>query len=413
MNMRPPFRNLLLSLVGATTWAAWSQAAAAAPNDIFTKCSVQIGGVSVIPRGKFQALADNLADSEFAEHDPQCKGKKANPEGVALSQKKRERAAARVAQDLRDASAGRANMPGASPGSIPADVARTEFGMDKPAPLPFLFRDAYSIYSLLSPPPPRERATGTQISYTRDKLAHNDIVSAKGAIIGWDVISIKSDSDNPLAGAGFTRMLLAPGIEFDQTRNRANSKKDNDYLAFKFIGELEKETAGSLFPLQYFRFSGYWKTDSRGSSQIGGAYAEWEPYNLDLAIGVAPRLFGGPVQFRWSPILHAEIEKVFDSGSLVGVHTGDAYARIGPIVGADMFFAEGPLRRLVLGAQYRYLWTALENGNVKDVRYFQTTASYNLDEAGYTALSVTYRDGVTPGNATRVKEIKSGLTIKY
>lgn len=169
----------------------------------------------------------------------------------------------------------------------------------------------------------------------------------------------------------------------------------------------------SLAPLQFFRVSGYWKTDSRGDSRIVGGSAEWEPINLNAAIGVARRLLDTPVQFRWSPILHVEAEKVLNAGTLTSVTTGDVYARVGPILSADIFFAQGPLENLVFNFQYRYLWNLADSGSAKDIHYFQASAAYNLDSTGNIALSATYRDGVTPGNSTQVKDFKTGLTVKY
>lgn len=208
-------------------------------------------------------------------------------------------------------------------------------------------------------------------------------------------------------------MLWAPGFEFDQTRNRSNKKADTDYLAFQIIGEMEVEQApASLFPLQYFRYGGYWKTDSRGESRIGGAFGEWQPYKLEWAIGVAPKVFGTPMQFRWQPIVRFESEKVVNAGPLTNLQTGDFYTRGGPILRADIFFADGYLRNFVFGVQYRHLWS-FDRGNAdKNIGYFQADATYNLDDAGVFALSATYRDGMLPGNGTRVRDVRGGLTIK-
>jgi hypothetical protein len=384
-------------------------APAVANDDVFAKCSVKDkSGKSVIPKERWQALADNLTDGDFAKFDKECKGKANNREAVALASRARNNARDRVVQDLRTDA-----QVGADPGVLSTDFARRTYGPAPKLKIPFLFRDAYSTYSLLSPPAPRDRATGTQISYTRDYQNSNDIISGKGAVIGWNVMAISTDSDDPPKNFGVTRTLLAPGVEFDQGRNNKNPKLNTDYLAFKAIGEIEREVPGSLFPLQYLRYSGYLKTDSQGASKIAGGYAEWEPYSLDLAIGVAPRLFNSPLQFRWAPILHFEAEKVIDAGLLTNVTRGDVYARGGPIARADIFFSEGILRNLVLSAQYRYFWNTTSLGHSKDVRYFQADAAYNLDDEGIFALSATYRDGISPGNGARVQDIKTGLTVKY
>jgi hypothetical protein len=379
-------------------------------NDLFIKCSTVINGARYIPKERFEALADNLADSDFAEFDPKCLGKKRNPAGVAQAAKKKTRAAQRFAHDMQDVDEQRSAIPGTNRVGVPADVLRKDFGKEKTSAPPFLFRDAYSAYSLLNPPPPKEKATGTQISYTQDYYNHNTVLSGVGAVIGWNVLS---DAANPFASLGVTRTLLAPGFEFDEVRNQADRTKNMDYLGFRVISEIEKETDGGLFPLQYFRASPYWKTDSHGASRIAGAYVEWEPYRLEWAIGVARRLGDTPIQFRWSPVFHVEAERVIDAGALANVHSGDHYFRGGPILEGDIFFADGPLQPFVLTAQYRYLWNASNSGTGYDIRYLQTSLAYNLTPDGNAALSVTYRDGNAPSNNTRVRDLKTGLTIKF
>ena len=384
-----------------------------AKKDIFEKCSVKLDGKLVLTEDKFAALVDNLQDSAFAKYDPDCKGKGKNPQGVEMSLTEKKIAKEAAIHDLKDVANTQSRPPGAKGKVILTDVARARFGPAKKLTLPFLVRDAYSTYSLLNPPAPAERASGAQFAYTHDILNSNDIISAHGAIIGWDVLSYKTPADQA-ASLGFSRIVLAPGFEFDQTRNHADPKKNTDYLGFKFLIEAEKEVPQSPFPLQYFRYSGYLKTDSQGESKIPGMYAEWEPYNLDYAIGVARLIGGGPVQFRWAPILHAEAEKVVDAGSVAGLHTGASYLRAGPIVQANIWFAtDGPLQNLVLGAKYYNLWSLAGGTSGHDVHYFEANAAYNLDSSGIAALSIAYREGDLPGNTTRVRDLKTGLTVKY
>jgi hypothetical protein len=91
--------------------------------------------------------------------DKDCKGKKGNPEAIALlSMKAQKQAAERFVNDLKTVAESCERSSGALPG-IPPDVARKDFGQEKAPTLPILFRDACSAYSLLSAPPPKERAT--------------------------------------------------------------------------------------------------------------------------------------------------------------------------------------------------------------------------------------------------------------
>ena len=387
--------------------ALCTNAWAAADDDVFVKCSEKDPrtGKLIIPERNFKALGLMMVDAKLAKYSKDCKTFLTAAE-QAEAQKPTDRKAGNRVRDLRQMEKipdGNRTVPG-----VAADMARTKFGLDEDNFDPgFYVRDAYAVASLSSPLKARDRADGAQFSYRRDYLTNNDIFAATGAVIYWKDIDLEKDGVAPL---GINRMLFAPGFEFDQQRNRLDPKKDVDYLGFRFIGELRKERA---IPAEIFRYSAYYKTDTHGSSQIWGGFAEWEPIFLSWGIGGGHSVFGGPVMYSLQPTLHAEYEKVVRAGDLTNVASGDQYLRVGPILQANIWFLTGLLENLKFSAQYRYLWGVASTGNDKDRKYFQADAAYNIDKSGNIALGVTYRNGETPGNGTRVQDIKTGLTVKY
>ncbi|MBI2714931.1 MAG: hypothetical protein HYX37_10835 [Rhizobiales bacterium] len=392
------YRAVLSIALVLTSTSAYS-----APDDVIAKCSETKNGRTYIPKERFAALAKNLARPLLAKFDDECKG---------YLTKEQQRRADKGAQDdekgyLQDLK----DMASAGGKEIPAEQARTRLKLEEDNfDLPFLIRDAYHIQSLAALPKARDDAEGASISYTRDNKGSNDIIAATGAIIGWNVLSVDSKKTAMFVPPGFTRSLIAPGVEFDQQRNRADPTKNVDYLGFRFIGELERE--GPIFDLNYLRYSGYLKTDSRSDSKIWGGYLEWQPYRVDWGIGGGQNLFG-PTMLSFTPLLHAEYERVTNAGNVSGLTTGDEYFRAGAILGANMWFRYGLLRNLTLAAQYRYLPNLTNAGHNKDAEYFQATVGYNLTSSGNAAISVKYRDGQTPGNGTTVRDIKTELAVKF
>jgi hypothetical protein len=379
-----------------------SSVAYGAPDDVIQKCSVTKNGRTYIPEEKFAALAKNLAQPMLAKFDDECKGYLNKTQQARATKGARDDEKGYL-QDLKDIRGNRKD--------IPADEARAKLKLEEDEfDLPFLVRDAYHIHSLAALPKARDDAEGASISYTRDMKGSNDLVSATGAIIGWNVLSIDSQKTASYVPTGFSRSLIAPGVEFDQQRNRADSTKNVDYIGFRFIGELERE--GPIFDLNYLRYSGYLKTDSRGDSKIWGGYLEWQPYRVDWGIGGGRNIFG-PAMLSFTPLLHAEFEKVANAGDVPEVVDGDYYFRGGAILGANMWFRYGLLRNFVMAAQYRYLPNLSRSGDDHDRAYFQATAAYNLTQSGNAAISVKYRDGQTPGNGTTVRDIKTAFDVKF
>ncbi len=278
-------------------------------------------------------------------------------------------------------------------------------------PFGFYVRDTYSAYSITNPPSPATHAEGAQVSWTRDVLNHNSLFSAAGALIGYYNTGWNAFLGQPVADVSF-----AGGVELDRTINHKSPKQDADYLGLRAIEEVARVSeAGS----EFFRVSPYLKTDVDGKSDIYGTYFEYQFAN-DYTVAKRIPNYSSPVIFGWTPILHAEVERVGAQGNLTGVKNGDVYARVGPILQANIWFSDVSnnwaskiINNIVLEAQYRYLPNLGDGGGAHDIKYFQFTAAYNLDDSGNTALSIKYRNGDIPGNGTGVRDVKAGFTAKY
>ena len=298
-------------------------------------------------------------------------------------------------------------MPG-----VPTEVVRSEIGIkERKKKYNIIVRDANTIASLEELIDARDRADGASFSYTRDFQNDNALTSLTGAVFGWHEFTVKKENRN--SNFGIDHVRFAPGIEFDQQRNRAQPRKNVDALAFRALGELHQP--GAVFDNLY-RFSGYLKTDSRGFSKIWGGYAEWQPVSNAYGISAGRAIFdNSPMYFSVTPVLHVEAEQVAAAGDLTSVSDGDRYFRAGPIAALNLWFVRGPevLKSLTFSAQYNQLWGVASSGQQKDMRYWLAHGAYNIDPEGHVAINATYRQGDLPGNGQEVRDFKTGLAVKF
>lgn len=272
-------------------------------------------------------------------------------------------------------------------------------------------RDAYSIPSLTRLLAARNSADGASFTYTRDFQNDNELTALTGSVYLLKDIFPKPKDAATIAP--FDRVTWAPGIEFDQQRNRSNPAKNIDYLSPRLLGEIQLpgETVRHIF-----RVGGYYNTDSRGETKVWGGSAQWQPVSNEYHISSGYRISSSsPLALRFDPILHVEAEHVIDAGPLQNINDGDQYFRAGPILQAHFWFVDGPqfLRRVTFGGQYRHLWGAGGSGHQQDMQYWQANVSYNLDDEGHAAIKASYRHGDLPGTGQDVRDFKTGLSVKF
>ncbi len=151
-------RLLYIVLFCASTMianAAWAQ-----DHDIVKSCD--FNGNGIIDENEVDAIARKTTDPILREFDLNCDGVLSRSErAVREDAIRRQRIEVARALRFKIQSQGR---------GVPVEEAKDHLNLSKPTTfaLPFLVRDAYTPYSMLNPPKPRDRAEGAQVSYTRD-----------------------------------------------------------------------------------------------------------------------------------------------------------------------------------------------------------------------------------------------------
>ncbi|WP_137044318.1 hypothetical protein [Pseudolabrys sp. FHR47] len=379
--------------------------------EITQRCSITdpATGKQYIPEKNEWALARLLSDSVLAENTKGCRPEMTDKERLDYKNKLEFEASLKLRdiQRIKQQTKGHTTTPNVATNDIDSGFEiKTQDGTP-----PLIVRDARSVLSVQQLLTAKKSADGASFSYTRDIENDNQITALSGAVYLYKDI-FPQPKDAGITGP-FDRVTWAPGIEFDQQRNRSNPNKNVDYLSPRMVAEfaLPGETVRQLF-----RIAGYYNTDSRGQTKVWGGSLEWQPvsnvHHISSGFRISPSL---PLGFRFDPIAHFEVEKVAAAGPLTNISDGDHYFRAGPILQASFWFLDGPepLRRLTFGGQFRQLWGNAGSGMQKDLRYWQANLAYNLDEAGHAAIKATYRQGDLPGIGQDVRDFKTGLSIKY
>ncbi len=220
----------------------------------------------------------------------------------------------------------RPHQPTPKPGT-PTETVRTALDIaNKDKAPPIVVRDTYGFTSLGALINAKDEPNGASFTYTRDFQKDNILTAFTGSAYGlFDVFPTPDDAAKI---APFSHVIVAPGVEFDQQRNRSNPSKNIDYLGFRMLSEFH--LPGGPF-LHLFRFGGGLKTDSRGEGKVWSAIAEWQPVSNRYGISSGRALFAnGPLFYRFDPVLHLEHEEVVSAGTWDDIANGDRYTRMGP-----------------------------------------------------------------------------------
>ena len=398
---------ILPALMLAFVQSAW----AAKPWELTARCSVQDPktGEFYVPEGNERALARLLVDPVLADNTKGCSDKMTDAERADYEASLKVEAD-RVFKSIQHFK--RSNKSKTTTPNISTQTVERELYIKRDKKSPIIVRDAYGIGSLDALLAAKKTANGASLTYTRDYKSDNELTASTGSVYWLNDIFPKPEDAAKIAP--FDQIRWAIGAEFDQQRNRSEPKKNIDYLSPRVVAEFD--LPGGYF-YHTFRLGGYYNTDSRGFSKIWGGFAEWQPLSVGTGLSSGGPLYkNAPIAFQIDPILHLEAESVVDAGELTKVADGDRYLRAGPLLQAQFWFTDGPdfLQSLTFGAQYRHLWgTSSGSGIQRDLQYWQANVSYNLDKDGHAAIKTTYRQGDLPGTGQDVRDLKTGLSIKY
>lgn len=300
-------------------------------------------------------------------------------------------------------------------GKLTYEEAKAGFGKPEKEgdiELPFLVRDAYTPISVNSRKKLEPQSkVGARIAYSHDYDSRDTTYTMTGALLFPFDLGLAPDKKITERKPTVDELLVIPAVEFNRVTHTQNPNKDVNYLGFHLGAEALLQYY-PIFPTQFARFGGYYKTDFDGDTQIPGVYAEWQPYFLTYGISAPKAIPGTPVNFMITPSLRTEYEHVSRVGNSKGVAQGDDYARGGGILEGQLWFDDGPLERFSLHAKYWKLYD-FRRDQSSERHYFQADLLYSLDPKKHFALDFRFRRGDEPALGIPVHDITAGLSFKY
>jgi hypothetical protein len=253
-------------------------------------------------------------------------------------------------------------------------------------------------------------AEGASINATWDGIEDETSLNIQGILTY--VLLRNTDPTKDIEGhsgylAGYA---LAPWVEVNQVGNVTTDEFTQDKLAFGLAGQLEY-TGGPFFGNQVLTFKPYYQTDRDFEAEIYGGTATWEPYNTSLGIGLGERtiLFHG---LDYTLQVHADVDymDVVNPG-LTGLTAGTEFVWLGGGVKPTFWILPSMFEdRLYAVVHPTWYYDAVSG---EDAFLFNSTLNYNLGEKGFTAISVSYQNGLDRSIGEDTEAIEAGLKVKY
>jgi hypothetical protein len=279
------------------------------------------------------------------------------------------------------------------------------------AGLTLLLRQDWKDIGIMGCPGPAttDKSAGAELSYAQDRVARNGLLTARGTA----AVYFSSWVDTP----------PVPGAPYDQafgaylTVNRAinssaaQSKADSDKLAFGGVVEFGFQTYGGA---NYFRLRGGVVQDRIKDTNSANVTAEFMPVYDDGTIHLnSPyRPMGAPFYVSLEPVFLVQYAAVTGAGQLLDFNDRSQALRIGPQLTAKFFplyDATGLMARLSGAVTYHW---AYETYSQRGISWFQSSLTYNVDEAGQIGITASYKKGRDEDTGTRTDIYKIGLTGK-
>jgi hypothetical protein len=186
------------------------------------------------------------------------------------------------------------------------------------------------------------------------------------------------------------------GIYIDQAR--VDGERSNDLVQFRFGGSWMWSTSNPdvNWKNHFLTADLGWATDTRGDVSVATADLAYVPLGSTPGFGGAD-LFLGSARVQFNPTLRAHAQKVIKSGGKAQFTGPQEAAFIGAGLRADLRFAEGPLRPLILSAGIEGMHSLTSGRDSTD--RIHASATWLLSEEANVGLVLSYDKGRTPTTA--------------
>jgi len=258
-------------------------------------------------------------------------------------------------------------------------------------------------------PATTDKSAGAELSYADDRVARNGVFTARGTA----AVYYSSWVDTPAVPGAPYEQAFGAYLTVNRVINSsaAQAKGDSDKLAFGAVAEFGFQTYGGA---NYFRVRGGVVEDRIKNTSSANMTAEFMPVYDDGTIHLTSpfRPLGAPFYTSLEPVLLVQYNATMVNGQVLDFNDRPQALRIGPQLTAKFFplyDATGLMARLSGATTYHW---AYEIYSQRGISWFQSSITYNVDEAGQIGITASYKRGRDEDTGTRTDIYKVGLTGK-
>jgi hypothetical protein len=243
---------------------------------------------------------------------------------------------------------------------------------------------------------------GAQISYSDDRIANNRAVNLKGTA----ALLYNSATGDPPDGfiIPYATSFGAYVTENNLTNSaKAQIKSNTDSTAYGGVLELGFVSPGGTTT---FRIMGGGLDDNVKHTSAGNAVAQWYPVYDPLSINTPINNPAGiPIVLLFTPDLAARYEGVTGKNQIVPFNDRQQSMRLGPELALNVQPSYAtPAALANFTATFGYDWF-YETYTRKELDWFTSSVTYNLDAAEHVGITVGYQRGrepLTTGASTNI-----------
>jgi hypothetical protein len=277
------------------------------------------------------------------------------------------------------------------------------------AGLTFLLRQDWKDIGILGCPATTDKAAGAEVSYSNDRVARNGLFTARGTAAMY----FSSLVDIPAVPSAPNYQAFGAYVTMNRAINSsaALAKSDSDKMAFGGVVEFGFQTFGGA---NYFRLRGGAVEDRLKNTGAVNLTAEFMPVYDDGTIHLTSpfRPLGAPFYVSVEPVFLVQYAAVTGNGQVLDFNGLPHALRIGPqltVKAFPLYDATGLWARLSGSATYHW---AYETYSQRGISWFQTSITYNIDDAGQFGITGSYKKGRDEDTGTQTDIYKVALTGK-
>lgn len=274
----------------------------------------------------------------------------------------------------------------------------------------FLLRQDWKDMGYGNCPDTIDKATGAQVSYTDDRVAANRI----WAVHGTTAIVYNANIPNKPDTYSFSRIGFGGYATVNRLTNSATSqaKSNIDTAAYGGFAILALATPVDVGWTHWFRIRGGGVENHLKDITNVNVTGEWLPVNPNWYFHRPFQPLGLPTIIRFDPELIVQYDSVQGKNQILTFNNRPDSLRVGPQLAVKILPPPGAsdfLARFNGNVSYHWMY---ETYSGKKLNWFDSSLTYNLDQAGNFGLTGSYSRGQDENTGADTNLYKLSLSGK-